>query len=320
MIKKILGVIGLSAAFIAGAQAQTYPDRPIRLIVPFATGGSVDIVGRLVAQKLDQALGQPVVVENRTGASGMIGSNLVAKADPDGYTLLANSSIHVIVPSLYPNITYDALNDFRPVTQITDVPLVLMVSPSIPASSIKELVEWGKSQPKGLSFASAGNGSATHLAGEVLKDATGVDMIHVPYKGSGAAMIDVMGGTVPMMFDALTAAMGPISSGKLKPLAVTSPQRSPALPDVPTFAELGYPQIDLSTWHGIWAPAKTPDAVVNTLSKELIRITNMPDVQERIRSLGGVPVGNTPEEFAAYNKSELEKWTAIVKKSGAVTD
>lgn len=313
MIKKILTVaLGLlSASAIASA---AYPTEPVRVIVPFAAGGSVDVVARTVGKYLSTNLGQPVVIENKSGASGMIGAKQVATAKPDGHTLLANSSIHVIVPSLYPSINYDALNDFIPVTQITLVPLVLLAAPSLPVNNFKEFVAWGKQQKQGVSYASAGNGSTPHLATEMLAEATGMQMVHVPYKGSGAAMVDVMGGQVPIMFDALTAVMGAIKAGSVKALAVAADKRSPLLPDVPTLAELGHPQINLSTWHGIWAPKGTPDDVVKKLAAELQTITHMPEVTERIQSLGGTAVGNTPEQFDAFNRSEYTKWAALIKR------
>ncbi len=312
-----IAAVFLGATAIAHAQ---YPDKPIRIVAPFAAGGSVDIVARMVSDPLAKALGTPVVVENKPGASGMIGTQQVASAKPDGYTLLANSSIHVIVPSLYPKIGYDALNDLQPVSQITVVPLVLVASPSAPFANLKDMVAWGKKQSAGMSYASAGNGSTPHLAGEMLGEATGVSVVHVPYKGSGAAMVDVMGGQVPVMFDALTAVMSHIQSGKLKALAIAAPKRIPALPDVPTFAELGYPQFDLSTWHGIWAPKDTPKEIVNKLSSELARITHEPDVTKRIETLGGQPVGNTPEEFDAFARSEYKKWGDMIKRFNVVIE
>lgn len=313
MIKTLLKATAVFFSMSAVALAD-YPEKPIRIIAPFAAGGSVDIVARLVSDPLAKALGQPVVVENKSGASGMIGTRQVADSNPDGYTLLANSSIHVIVPHLYKDVGYDALEDVVPVSQITVVPLVLLASPSMPFKTVPELLKWAKELPEGLSYASAGNGSTPHLAGEMLGDVADIDVVHVPYKGSGAAMVDVMGGQVPIMFDALTAVMGPIKGGKLVPLAVASQERSPLLPDVPTFAELGYPQFDMSTWHGIWAPKGTPKEVVDKLSTELQRISHEPNVEERIMSLGGAAVGNTPEEFDAFERSEYKKWGDLIER------
>lgn len=310
--------LAVAAIALSGsALAQDYPDKPLRLVAPFAPGGSVDIVARIVSQKLTESLGQPVTVDNRSGASGMIGADLVAKSKPDGYTLLVNSSIHVIVPSLYPKITYDAVDDFIPVGQVTLVPMVMLTGAGQPYKSVADVVAAGKAKPASLAYASAGSGSSAHLAGVVFNQVTGLSMTHIPYKGSGAAMGDVIGGQVPLMFDALTAAMPLINGGKMRALAVSLPQRSPILPDVPTFEELGMPQMNLSTWHGLWAPKDTPPAIVNKLSAEIVKMVKEPDTRDRIQALGGIPVGNTPAEFAAFQKAERAKWDKIVKDSGA---
>ena len=319
MVKKLLAALGLVALVAGPAQAQDYPTKTIRLIAPFAPGGSVDIVGRILAQKMTESLGQTVVVENKPGASGMIGADMVAKSAPDGYTLLVNSSIHVIVPSLFSKVTYNALEDLVAVGQATEVPMVMLTGAGSRAKSVQDVIAWAKAEP-GVAYASAGSGSSAHLAGEVFKKATGVTLTHIPYKGSGAAMADVIGGQVPLMFDALTAAMGHIQGNKMRALAVSSQQRSPILPDVPTFQELKMPQMNLSTWHGVWAPKGTPPAIVKKLNAEIARIVALPDVREKIKGLGGVPVGNTPEQFDAYQRAELAKWSRIVKESGAKVD
>ncbi|HQW37063.1 MAG TPA: tripartite tricarboxylate transporter substrate binding protein [Usitatibacteraceae bacterium] len=318
-MKKLLAALGLVALVAGPAQAQDYPTKTIRLIAPFAPGGSVDIVGRILAQKMTESLGQTVVVENKPGASGMIGADMVAKSAPDGYTLLVNSSIHVIVPSLFSKVTYNALEDLVAVGQATEVPMVMLTGAGSRAKSVQDVIAWAKAEP-GVAYASAGSGSSAHLAGEVFKKATGVTLTHIPYKGSGAAMADVIGGQVPLMFDALTAAMGHIQGNKMRALAVSSQQRSPILPDVPTFQELNMPQMNLSTWHGVWAPKGTPPAIVKKLNAEIARIVALPDVREKIKGLGGVPVGNTPEQFDAYQRAELAKWSRIVKESGAKVD
>ena len=319
MVKKLLAALGLVALVAGPAQAQDYPTKTIRLIAPFAPGGSVDIVGRILAQKMTESLGQTVVVENKPGASGMIGADMVAKSAPDGYTLLVNSSIHVIVPSLFSKVTYNALEDLVAVGQATEVPMVMLTGAGSRAKSVQDVIAWAKAEP-GVAYASAGSGSSAHLAGEVFKKATGVTLTHIPYKGSGAAMADVIGGQVPLMFDALTAAMGHIQGNKMRALAVSSQQRSPILSDVPTFQELKMPQMNLSTWHGVWAPKGTPPAIVKKLNAEIARIVALPDVREKIKGLGGVPVGNTPEQFDAYQRAELAKWSRIVKESGAKVD
>ncbi|MBX3673071.1 MAG: tripartite tricarboxylate transporter substrate binding protein [Burkholderiales bacterium] len=319
MVKKLLAALGLVALVAGPAQAQDYPTKTIKLIAPFAPGGSVDIVGRILAQKMTESLGQTVVVENKPGASGMIGADMVAKSAPDGYTLLVNSSIHVIVPSLFSKVPYNALEDLVAVGQATEVPMVMLTGANSRAKSVQDVIAWAKAEP-GVAYASAGSGSSAHLAGEVFKKATGVNLTHIPYKGSGAAMADVIGGQVPLMFDALTAAMGHIQGNKMRALAVSSQQRSPILPDVPTFQELKMPQMNLSTWHGVWAPKGTPPAIVKKLNAEIARIVALPDVREKIKGLGGIPVGNTPEQFDAYQRAELEKWSRIVKESGAKVD
>ena len=290
-------LLGLMPFF---APAQDYPRKPVRMIVPYPPGGPTDILGRIVAQNLSERLGQQVVVENKPGASGMIGADLVAKAPPDGYTLLANASIHVINPSLYKNATYDALKDFAPVSLIAEVPLVLVVAPGLEVKSVKELIALAKSKSGKLNFASSGNAAAPHLAGEAFKIAAGVDMQHVPYKGSGPALTDLMGGQVQLMFDSLPSSISHVKSGKLRAIAVTTAKRSSALPSVPTIAESGVPGFDISTWYGIWAPAGTPTEIVSKLSGEIAKIVKLADVRERLGGLGAEPAGNSPDEFAAY--------------------
>ena len=308
-------LLGLAAQ---GALAQDYPQKPIKMITPYPPGGPTDVLARAVSPKLSERLGQPIVIDNRPGASGMIGADLVAKAAPDGYTLLANASIHVINPSLYKNTTYDAIKDFAPVGLIAEVPLVLVINPKLDVNSVKELIAKAKAKP--LNFASSGNGSAPHLAGEGFKIATGADIQHIPYKGSGPAVADLIGGQVDFMFDSLPSSMPHIKSGRLKALAVTTKKRSGALPDVPTVAESGVPGFDVSTWYGIWAPAATPPAIVKKVSSELAAVVRLPEVRARLADLGAEAVGNTPEEFAAFNRSELAKWAKIVKDSGAKID
>jgi tripartite-type tricarboxylate transporter receptor subunit TctC len=308
------------AALPLGAQAQEYPARPIRLVVPFPPGGPTDVLARIVATRLGERLGQPVVIDNKPGASGMIGADMVAKAAPDGYTLLANASIHVINPSLYAKTAYDAIADFAPVSNLADVPLVLAVHPKLEARSVKALVALGKSSKPSLAFASAGNATSQHLSGEAFKLAAGIDMLHVPYKGSAPALTDLIGGQVQLMFDSLPSAMPHLKAGSLRPLAVTTPKRSAALPDVPTIAESGYPGFAISTWYGVWAPAATPPAVVQRLSREIAAIVRLPEVREQFAGLGAEAVGNTPDEFTAFTKAELTKWAGIVKRSGAKID
>lgn len=319
--RRLLAVVaaGLAALPLVAA-AQSYPARPIRLVVPFPPGGPTDVLARIVAIRLGERLGQPVIIDNKPGASGMIGADLVAKAAPDGYTLLANASIHVINPSLYPKTAYDAIADFAPVSNLADVPLVLAVNPKVAARSVAELVALARSSKNPLAFASAGNAASQHLSGEAFKIAAGIDLLHVPYKGSAPALTDLIGGQVQLMFDSMPSAMPHLKAGSIRPLAVTTAQRSAALPEVPTIAESGYPGFSISTWYGVWAPAATPPAVVQRLSREIAAIVRLPEVRQQFASLGAEPVGNTPEEFAAFTRAELAKWAGIIKRSGAKVD
>lgn len=301
--------------------AQEFPSRPVKVIIPFPPGGPTDVLGRIVAQKLSERLGQNFVVDNKPGASGMIGADMVAKAPADGYTLLVNASLHVINPSLYEKTRYDAIADFSPLSNLADVPLVLVVHPQTPAQNIKELIAWVKSSKLPVNFASSGNATAPHLAGEAFKVATGIEnMQHVPYKGSAPALTDLLSGQVQMMFDSLPSSQPFIKSGALKAIAVTTQRRSTALPSLPTIAESGIPGFNFSTWYGMWAPKSTPQPIVQKLSSEIAQITRLPEVRERFMALGAEPVGNTAEEFAAFTKSELNKWARVVKQSGARVD
>lgn len=312
--------IALGLAVVAAttpALAQQYPVKPVRMIVAFAPGGPLDIHARIVAQKLTESWGQPMVVENRTGASGTIGADLVAKAPADGYTVLANASVHVIVPSLIAKLPYDPIRDFTPVTVMGSAPLLLVVTPTLPAKTVKELVALGKARPGALTFGSGGNGTSTHLSGEFLKTVTGIKMTHIPYKGTGPALIDVMAGHVPMMFSSVTAAIELVKSGRLRGLAITSEKRFPQLPNVPTFSESGYKELVIGSWYAIWLPPRAPDAIVSKLHADIVRVLNLPEVRNRIIELGGEPVGNSPAEFDAFQKAEMARWAKVVKDSGA---
>ena len=320
--RNLLTILGTSAGLVPfSGWTQNYPTRPIKVIIPFPPGGPTDILGRIVAQKLGERLGQNVVIDNRPGASGMIGADLVAKSPPDGYTLLVNASLHVINPSLYEKSRYDAIADFAPLSNLADVPLVLVVDSKAPVSNIKELISWIKSSKTPVNFASSGNATAPHLAGEAFKVAAGIEnMQHVPYKGSSPALTDLIGGQVQLMFDSLPSSQSFIKAGTLKAIAVTTSRRSSALPKIPTISESGLPGFNISTWYGMWAPASTPLAIVDKLSLEISQITRLPEVREKFLALGAEPVGSTAEEFAAFNKSELTKWARIVKQSGARVD
>lgn len=320
--RHVLQVLGSCIAFRAlPVWAQEFPSRSVKVIIPFPPGGPTDVLGRIVAQKLSERLGQSFVIDNKPGASGMIGADMVAKSQADGYTLLVNASLHVINPSLYEKTRYDAIADFTPLSNLADVPLVLVVNAQTPAQTVKELIAWVKSSKTPVNFASSGNATAPHLAGEAFKVATGIEnMQHVPYKGSAPALTDLLSGQVQMMFDSLPSSQPFIKSGALKAIAVTTQKRSSALPNVPTIAESGIPGFNFSTWYGVWAPKSLPQPIVQKLSNEIAQITRLPDVRERFLTLGAEPIGNTAEEFAAFTKSELNKWARVVKQSGARVD
>jgi tripartite-type tricarboxylate transporter receptor subunit TctC len=308
-------------AVAAPAQAESYPDKPIKLVVPFAPAGATDVLARIVGQKLSEIEMQPVIVDNRAGAGGNIGSDAVAKAARDGYTLLMGAvGTHAINVSLYKKMPYDPVKDFVPVVLVATVPNVLVVPASLPVNSVKELIAYGKANPGKLNFGSSGNGTSIHLSGELFKSMTGVDMQHVPYKGSGPATVDLLSGQVQMMFDNLPSAMPNIKSGKLKALAVTSAKRSPSLPDVPTIAEAGVPGYEAPSWFGILVPKGTPPEIVAELNTDINKILAMPDTKKKFLEQGAEPAGGTPEQFAALINSEIPKWAKVVKASGAQID
>lgn len=300
------------------AFAQGYPNKPVRMVVPFPPGGTTDILARAVGQKLSEAWGQQVVIDNRPGAGGNIGTDLVAKAPADGYTLLMGTvGTQAINASLYAKLPFDPVKDFAPVTLVASVPNVLVVNKTIPSNSVKELIALAKSKPGQLNFASSGNGTSIHLAGELFKSMTGISMTHIPYKGSAPALTDLIGGQTNMMFDNLPSSMQHIKSGTLRALAVTSAKRSPALPDVPTVAESGVPGFEASSWFGVLAPAGTPKEIVAKINADIVKALAAPDIKERLSGQGAEPVGNSPEQFAAYIKTEIVKWAKVVKDSGA---
>ena len=307
----------LACASTAAIAQTNYPAKPVRLVAPFTAGGPVDITARILAQKLTDAWTQQVVVENRTGASGMIGSELVAKSPADGYTLLVNSSIHIIVPSLFPKMAYDPIRDFAPITVVSSSPLLLVVTPSLPVKNVKEFIALAKARPGELSFASSGSGSSTHLTAELFKTVTRTRMVHVPYKGQSQALTDVISGQIPFMFNSLPPVIEFVKAKRLRVLAITSEKRYASLPEVPTFAESGYKELVTGSWYAIWAPAKTPEALVARLNADIVKIVNLPDVRGRIQDLGGEPVGSTPTEFDAFQKADMARWAQVVKDSGA---
>ena len=313
---------GVLASAAGGVFAQsTYPDKSIRLIVPFAAGGPTDVIARAVGQKLTENLGQPVVIDNRGGGGGNIGSDLVAKAAPDGYTLVMGIvGTHAINASLYSKMPYDTVKDFAPVTLTGAATIVLVAHPSVQAKSVKELIALGKSRPGKINWASPGSGTPHHLAGELFKTMTGIGMVHIPYKGAAPAVIDLLGGQVSLAFVSLPAALPHIKAGKLTALGISAPQRSAVAPEVPTIAESALAGYELENWYGVLAPAGTPREIVNQLNREIVKALQMPEVNERLNSQGFEIRTSTPEQFAAYIKSEIVKWAKIVKDSGAKVD
>jgi tripartite-type tricarboxylate transporter receptor subunit TctC len=317
IMQVFLRAVGIFLACCTFAQAQTYPSKSIRIVVPFAPGGGADIIARVIAQKLTESWGQQVIVDNRAGASGNIGTEIVARAAPDGYTLMLTSSALAINPSVFKSVPYDAVKDFAPITQPALLPNILVVHPSLPVKTVKDLIAFAKSRPGQLAYASAGSGTGTHLAGEMFKLQAGVDMVHVPYKGGGAVITDLLSGQVPLTFATLPSVMPYVKAGRLRAVAMTTAKRYPGLPTLPTIIESGFPGFEISTWIGLLAPAATPRDIVNKLNTEVVRILKLPDVRERFEGLGMDPVGDTPEQFAQYIKSELTKYAKVVKQSGA---
>ena len=314
----VVAVLGLDAS---AALAQGYPAKPIRVIAAFPPGSVSEILGRVVGQKLTEAWGQPVVVETRPGAGGTIAADAVAKAAADGYTLLMGSSAELTVgPNLYSKLSYDPLKHFAPVILVAVVPNLLVVHPSVPATTVKELVAVAKSKPGQLNFASSGNGTTGHLAGEMLKALAGIDMVHIAYKGSPPALTDTLAGQTSLMFGPIVTALPHTRAGKLRALAVSSPRRSSAAPEVPTMVEAGFPDFEASIYFGISAPAGTPREIVARLNAEIGKALQVPEVRQTLLKQGAEPLGGTPEAYAAHIKTEIAKWAKVVKISGARID
>lgn len=309
--------LACTLAFSATAFADTYPSKPITLIVPFAPGGTTDIVARVVADKLTKELGQTVVVENKAGAGGALGAGAVARAAPDGYTLgISTISTHAVNAACNPNLAYDPIASFTPITNLARTPNVLTVTPKFPAQDYKQLLELVKKNPGKYNYASSGVCSVLHMMGEQFKVSTGTFLTHMPYRGSGPALIDLLGGQVEMMFDNLPSSVGHIQTGKIRAIAVAAPKRVESLPNVPTFAELGLPQVNDPAWYGLVAPAKTPEAIVTRLNAAAAKVLSLPDVKEKLKQSGSESAANSPAEHAAEIKRELEKAKAIVQKQG----
>lgn len=306
-------LLGFSSGDLLG---ETYPNKPIRIIVPFAAGGAADLFARIVGQGLTKKWGQPVVVDNRPGGNGFIGAQLAAKSPADGYTIYMGNSDHLTInPALFTKVPYDTVKDFAPVTPVAYQKFLLIVHPAIAAASVKELIALAKSKPGQLNFASWGDGSMSHLAGEIFKTMAQVDMVHIPYKGSAPALTDLLGGHVSLMFASIGTGMPHVTSGKVRVLAVSSAKRSPVLPEVPTVEESGFPGFDIQSWNGVLVPAATPREIVTQLNTEIVKILDLPDVKERLSKLGVEPAGRTPEQFAAIIKADLVKWAKFAKDS-----
>ena len=302
-----------------------WPNKPVRIVVPFAPGGTTDILARALAPELGKAFGQTFIIDNKPGAGGNVGSDMVAKAPPDGYTLLMGTvGTHAINAALYPKLPFDPVKDFAPVTLVAGVPNVLVMNPakaeSAKINSVADLIRFAKANPGKLNMASSGNGTSIHLSGELFKSMTGTYMVHFPYRGSGPALLDLVGGTMDLMFDNLPSALPQIKAGKLKALAVTSAQRSAAVPELPTIAEAGVKGFDASSWFGLLAPAGTPADIVNRIQQETAKSFESPAFKERLLSQGAIPSGNTPAEFAKFIAAESKKWAQVVKASGAKVD
>jgi len=319
-VAALAAVIAIGAIAPVAAQG-AYPTKPVRLVVPFPAGGTTDILARAVAQKLSETWGQQVIVDNRPGAGGNIGSELVAKAPPDGYTLLMGTvGTHAINPSLYAKMPYDHVKDFTPVILVAGVPNVLVVNPSLPVSSVQDLIAYGKANPNELNFAASGNGTSIHLSGELFRTMTGVQMTHVPYKGSAPALTDLIGGQVQLMFDNLPSSLQFIKAGKLRALAVTSTERSSALPELPTLAESGLPGFEASSWFGVLAPAGTPNDIVTKVNGAIAAWLASPDAREKLAAQGAIAAGGPSDAFVKHIGNESAKWEKVVKASGAHVD
>jgi tripartite-type tricarboxylate transporter receptor subunit TctC len=317
----LLMVLGLAAAPAGAAPGDDFPNKPIRIIVTVPPGGAADFIARVVGTKLSQVTGSPVVVENRAGASGTIAAAYVAQAEPDGYTLLQNSiTTHGIGPYVFPKLPYDSFKDFAPVSLLATLPVIMTVSATLPVTTVEQFVALAKSKPGQLSFASSGNGGAPHLAGELFKIAADIDMLHVPYKGSGPAVVDVASGRVQVMFDAAPSLLPHIQSGKLRPIAAASAKRNSLTPNAPTFAERGFKGMDISIWYGLLAPAATPPVVISRLNAALRKVLESPDVQQRFAEQGTLAAATTPEQFAAFMRDDYQRWGMVIKKAGIKFD
>ena len=311
---------GVLAAVAPAVWAQAYPGKPVRMIAASSPGSAVDIVARIVAQNLSEQMGQQVIIDNRAGAGGNLGAELAAKAVPDGYTLFMGTPAHAINTGLYRKLNYDLVRDFAPVSQVTSGAYVIVVHPSLPVKSVKELITLARSKPGQLNYASAGSGNATHLAGELFNSLAKVRLVHVPYKGSGPAVTDLVGGQVQLMFANLVAALPQVKAGRLRALAVTGEKRTAAAPALPTVIEAGVPGYVVLSWFGVLAPVATPREIITRLNAELIQAMRAPEMRDRLASDGAEPATGTPEQFAAFIKSEITQWTTVVRNAGITAE
>lgn len=310
-------VLVSAGVYAAGPVSGTdFPSRPLRVIVPWVAGGGTDIIARIIAPKLTDALSQQVLIDNRPGANGIVGSEIAARATPDGYTMILQAVEHVINASTYARLPYDTIKDFAPVGLVAGHSLVLIVPPSLSAKSVKDLAALAKSKSGEFNFGSWGEGSLAHLAGELFKNSAGIQMTHVPYKGAPQAIIDILGGRLPLMFTTMPTGAPPVKQGKLRALAVTSRNREPLLPEVPTMIESGYPGFEVDSWRGLYVPAGTPKTVIMQLNLELVKVLQMRDVRERIAAAGFAPMSSTPEGFDTFGKAELARWSKVAKSAG----
>jgi tripartite-type tricarboxylate transporter receptor subunit TctC len=319
----LLGLGCLTLALVLGtgpASAQAWPSKPITIVVPFPAGGTTDLITRPIAQKLSEVLKQPVIVDNRGGAGGTIGAGMVARAPADGYTFLVGAVHHTIATTLYKKLPYSFEKDLAPVTVMAFVPNIVVVNPSVPAKNIQELIALAKAKPGGVTYGSAGSGTSHHMAAELFKSMAHVDMQHVPYKGGGPMMQDLVGGQINVAFETAASAVPQIKAGKVRPIAITTAKRSSAMPDLPSVAESGLPGYDVVTWYGLLAPAGTPKEIVNRMNSEIAKILQTPDMKERIASISSEPGGISPAQFADLIKAETVKWAKVVKDSGATVD
>lgn len=316
----LLAAAALAAPFASQAQNGTYPDKPIRFIVPYPPGGGTDVIARIVQERFQALLGQPIVIENRGGAAGSIGTEVAAKSPPNGYAVLFTLSSHTINPAIYPQLPFDTAKDFEPVGMVASLPQILVAGPQFPANTVAELVALAKAKPDTISFASVGNGSPGHLAGELLKLRTGTRMTHVPYRGGGPAVTDVMGGHVPLLWVSIPAAAQFVKSGKLKALAVSTQKRSAAFPDVPTMQEAGVPDFEVDSWYAMFVPAKTPRPVIDKLNRVMNTVVQEPNIREKLLAQGSEAAGGTPEELDRVVSGELGRWAKLAKEAHIKVD